>query len=424
MLWFSKGSDYSSETLYMLGSAIKLLPRDLQKELDMNVIAEMQTTLIDELAPTSEESIKLKECCEKWLNETDLAHLKEQNFNLILTVKEAVVFEAKSAGTRRRRRAGELFTWTCRLIRPLPILFVTASEEEIDIMSEKDFLDCLSIIGGLQHLRGWQKESLLKKAKKALSEPDVCAMDVNDILDLGVIALAFTVDEISCLPLNESRLITALGSLKGWSVPQLRALAKRYVSANYVTRLTNMTASDISMLGPIMCGFTPAWIVTIPPSEIGQSGEDFESLKPCGIDVLTAFAQLAVQEDSFGPVKSWDAADVTQLKYIVAGLSGGEIQKLSEAAIEGLDESAIPVIPADVLKEMSTDQLKAFSDDQIHSVTKAQKEKMTVDQRVILGDFSSNFTLGYAAGHDSSGSLLVMTYRSLFTLVVLTVIVL
>jgi hypothetical protein len=56
--------------------------------------------------------------------------------------------------------------WTCRQIRPNPILFRTASAKEIDIMDANEFLDCLEIIGNISNMHRWQHKRLYLKAVK------------------------------------------------------------------------------------------------------------------------------------------------------------------------------------------------------------------------------------------------------------------
>lgn len=47
--------------------------------------------------------------------------------------------------------------------------------------------------------------------------------------------------------------------------------------------------------------------------------------------------------------------------------------------------------------------MKAFTDKQIHAVTNAQKEAMSTEQRIILGDIPPTSELGYAEGLGNAG---------------------
>ncbi|XP_060555306.1 uncharacterized protein LOC132716131 isoform X2 [Ruditapes philippinarum] len=209
----SSGSDYDANTLSLLGSAIKVLPRTLQQELNKSVIAEMQSELMRDLIPETDEEISLQKCCEKWLDTADLDNLKEQNFNLMLTVKDA--FFANVESNRSKRAA---FNWTCRQIRPNPILFRTASAKEIDIMDDNEFLDCLEIIGNISNMHRWQHKRLYLKAVKAKGK-NVCSMSKDEIEEFGKIVNAFYVRDLQCVP-YDLELFAFFGSQEDWDIHQ------------------------------------------------------------------------------------------------------------------------------------------------------------------------------------------------------------
>ncbi|XP_053380417.1 uncharacterized protein LOC123563181 [Mercenaria mercenaria] len=414
----SSGTNYEPETLYLLGSAIKVLPKALQAQLDKTVIADMQTALMEELVPDTDEEINLRKCCEKWLNTTDLDNLKEQNFNLMLTVKDA--FFADSELLRKKR--SNLFPWTCRQIRPLPVLFATASAKEIDAMNNQEFVDCLEVIGNIQTLKRWQRELLLTKARTALSKQNVCDMTVSELEQLGVIALGFSVQDISCLPLSNENLVSSLGGLEGWNTQQLSALATRYMSTNSLSNLSTLTSSNITMLGPIICGFTASQISTLSPAEFGNNGEDIGSMTECGLQQWKAFVSLAVQDNAYGPISTWEAEDVNELKFIIAGLSGSEIKELTEAALEGLDADVIPLIPRDVLKNKELAQLQSLSDVQASAVTNSQRAVLTAEQNAVLDRIvDSEPVIG--AGHSGTNSTPVLgkVFGSVMIMVAMTI---
>ncbi|XP_053385869.1 uncharacterized protein LOC123563183 isoform X2 [Mercenaria mercenaria] len=323
--------------------------------------------LLKELMPAAEHADKL----------SFDDHLENEEYTLMMS-REAALLSSK-----RGKRA--TFVWTCSQIRSIPMLFLTATAEEITAMDNTEFTECIPDIGKLTDLKSQQRDALLAKAKTALSKNNVCEMETSDLVNLGVVALAFEETDLSCLPLSDSSLVTSLGSLEEWTTAELTALAVRYMSTNTLSDLSTLTSDDITMLGSIFCGFTANQIATAPSAEIGKSGAHIGALHECSIAQLTELVKLATQADAYGPVSTLDAAEITELGYLIAGVSGTEIKELTVAAIEGLDADVIPLIPAAVLKEMTTDQFQSFTDAQAVSITDDQKAVMTEEQKTLLG---------------------------------------
>lgn len=374
--------------LYLLGSAIKLLPRSLQTALDKKTLSDMNAAIMEDLEPTIDVAIVLNKCCRRWLSDTDIKNLDSINFDMMQTLKEAM-FSDTTLGRRKRSlhviRKRSTYSWTCSQIRSNPLLFLTATDAEITAMSDSEFIECMSDIGRLSKLKPSQRTSLLSKAKVALNKANVCDMTTTELVDLGVITSAFSTSDLSCLPLADSSLVTTLGSLTQWTSADLSALAQRYMSSRTLSSLSGLTSADISMLGSILCGFTSAQIGSIPSAELGKSGAQIAELSMCSTASLTALKNQIVALDAYGPVTSWTAAEVSELKYIIAGLSGAEIQSLTLAALEGLLPEVIPAIPANVLKMLTTNQLDTFTDNQAVSVTDAQRAVMSTEQLKVLG---------------------------------------
>ena len=49
-------------------------------------------------------------------------------------------------------------------------------------------------------------------------------------------------------------------------------------------------------------------------------GKDIGRSESCRIHQYAAFVSLAIQYDAYGPINTWDADDVSELKYIIGKL--------------------------------------------------------------------------------------------------------
>ena len=59
-------------------------------------------TFVGELSPTDESLQKLQQCCERWLTRTDIEHREQLKRNLMLTIKDDIVFEMQNPARRKR----------------------------------------------------------------------------------------------------------------------------------------------------------------------------------------------------------------------------------------------------------------------------------------------------------------------------------
>lgn len=381
-------SAYTSQIVNALGGALRLLPKSLLDSIDQATLAELSFDVMEELKPKIEENIQMKECCERWFNETDAEDLKNITLDFLVSWKNAIFAQPVPVANQTRKRRSTN-SWDCNLIRSMPELFLTATTEEIAAMNNTEFLDCRVDIGALTALTTEQRTALLAKAKQALNKTDLCLVDPEELAGLGVIVSTMSVSELSCLNLANVVLTSNMGSIVIWTQEKLNALAARYKTTKSIASLSSLTSYDIGVLGSIMCGFSTSDINTIPAVEFGKSGAYIGKLSMCSVTTLNALKTKAIDPNAYGPVTLWTAAEVSELQYLIAGLNGSEIQQLSTSALEGLPPDVIPAIPPDVLKMMTSVQLQALTDQQAFSVTAEQKAVMSESQIQLIEEAST-----------------------------------
>ncbi|XP_052768294.1 uncharacterized protein LOC128208761 [Mya arenaria] len=402
-----QGGKLPVEDMYKLSGAMYLLSSALQRSLDKMELYSMAEQILTNLVPQDANQQYFRDSCEKWLSGSDLTNIQKMKFQFMVTLKNAMI-SSYSISKRRKRSTSGGFSWTCDNVQAYGELFLTATDSEIMGMDNDEFKICLSDIG-LMDWTAKQKTTWRSKLLSAYSVSTVC--DVPDKTNFGTLVQAFTKEEIACLPLSDTTMVASLGSLNGWTADQITALASGYLTASGNTSLSASTDSDVAMLGAIMCGFETSVIATLPATVLVASGATFSMYESCDTDRLAALKGVAIHVDAYGPVASWTAASVSELKYIFGGISAEDMPTLSVEAIEGVSPDVIPLIPGTVLKAMTSDQLGAFTDAQAVAVTSSQKMEMSEEQQAKLDDLS---TLGQEALGDpevgvdsSSASMLV-----------------
>lgn len=375
------GSDIDMDTLTLMGSGIILFPRTILQGINASYIASLVETLVNELDPVEENAKKLQKCCQRWWTAQDHSHYEELKYNLQLTISDAVRYRLLNPSRRKRSVA----SWTCADMQLVSEAFTTVTDAEIQAMNATEFVDCLADIGSLTSWSTHQKSLLLNKTEEAFGTT-VCSMPSTDILNLGFIAEALSVSQINCMPLAQDDIVTSLGAISAWTPDQLAAFSQRYMSERSLTDITHFTASEVTQVGSLLCGFSTALLAGISAAVVAASGSQLGELSGCPIPQLVQLKTLAIDPAAYGPVADWTTAEVAELKFVLAGLTGAEISNLSIAAIESLDAAVIPKIPADTLKDLTVAQLQSFTDAQAVSVTADQRAAMSAAQTALLDE--------------------------------------
>ncbi|KAK3599307.1 hypothetical protein CHS0354_028671 [Potamilus streckersoni] len=393
-------SSWKLNTVSNVGSNIQFLTPSEQQLIDKSLIYKILENISAEINPTSEETLRLRECCERWLNPDDKAKVHEARRSVGVTLKDAIVNHLRSSNSTKRKRVAVSFT--CTHIQIMGKVFATeATIDEVNAIQDSEFSSCLPTIG---LMTGWSSDlltALLAKSEKILG--DVCNMTTEEFVSLNYIATALSTEKIGCLSLDVDDIVAALGQFSTWSDSQLSSLASRYMTERSLTNLANITAAEITSLRHMLCGFSSNILSLIPPSVIGASGQTIGKLDQCPTAKLQTIKQLATHISAYGPVVNWTAADVSELGIIIAGLTDQEIQQLTSAAIEGIAANIIPKIPPNVLSAMTITQLAKFSDIQTASITMAQKSAMSAEKQAGLPNLKVAYL--HSRAMSDSGSL-------------------
>ena len=68
-------------------------------------VAELAETFVSEIAPTDEVLVKLQQCCHRWLQTDDIVHYNELKHNLLIAVKDAIIYKMQNP-SRKKRNVG------------------------------------------------------------------------------------------------------------------------------------------------------------------------------------------------------------------------------------------------------------------------------------------------------------------------------
>ena len=65
-------------------------------------IASLAETFVGEIAPTDEALVKLQQCCERWMQAADIVHSNELKHNLLITIKNAIIYQMQTPSRKKR----------------------------------------------------------------------------------------------------------------------------------------------------------------------------------------------------------------------------------------------------------------------------------------------------------------------------------
>jgi len=216
----------------------------------------------------------------------------------------------------------------------------------------------------------------------------MCEVSALTLRDLGSVAQALTVEDITCL--QNFADVTSLGGYSGYNEEQLMEFAKLYLQANNIASAAALQAADISNMGHFVCGLTPEQIMAIPNAVYGESSSRLGQLEACPRAALEAWAQHAIT--AFGPVSSWDHGHFAEAGILLGGLPRASYADIDASDVSGWTVAGIKHIHKDHLNEVDVELLLALSRHQAMSVSQEQRDALSSERMEAIRMAEDGFT--------------------------------
>ncbi|KAL4240799.1 hypothetical protein ACF0H5_001587 [Mactra antiquata] len=330
----------------------------------------------------------------------DSESMKEKKMDTMKTIKDAYMNTATTA-TRRRRSVTSL---SCSNMQSLGSAVVSMTTAEIEAMTDSDFLNCASFLGGISTWNTDQIASLLIVAVRAGTFGDASTWSANDVYEAGIIVQALTSSEIATFNDLDLDAMTSIGQHEGWGETQLSSGFSRWLSVSKGDDVSTVTSTELIGLGHFACGVSTAHIASLSSSEYSYAASYIGRLTSCSASQLVAYCDLA--ETAFGAISSWDTSVISTVGSVIGGLTANEIGSLTDSQIAAITPTSISQIPASVFVGFSVAQISEF--------TVAQAQATTSNQHAGLSQAQLNALIAAGASVESSMSVVQASLSTVF----------
>ncbi|KAK0144905.1 Stereocilin [Merluccius polli] len=249
-------------------------------------------------------------------------------------------------------------------------------------MPDRDFSNCLELMGRDPFLLQYQRIQLLNKAKKV--HGPVSSLPSTVIPQLGGLSVELSLKELASLRLSQISSISAMGTVSTWTSRQLPVLFSTVVNSTTLSP-NQMDSSTLVAMGHLVCGATVTEIQTFNAVEFCKAVLWLGQLRlTCSEEQLAAMVTLLSDSLAFGPMSSWGQDVFIEIGAFAAGLPDMAMSSLVKEQIEGVTPLALSLIPPDKFAVFSSSQISMFSYEQAVGVTAEQRAALSDSKRRAL----------------------------------------
>ncbi|XP_067671659.1 uncharacterized protein [Haliotis asinina] len=289
---------------------------------------------------------------------------------------------AVSSGARRRRSATS--TNTCTVLKDFhgQLRFLTVSIAQG--MTPSDLVDCLPEFQNVS-LSTEVLDVLAGKLTATDGLGDPATWTDGDIARCGKLLDALPASDIASINFNDQ----AMASINHINFSKGTEIVSSYLADTSVSDTSALTASTLSKMGNLLCGYTEAQINALNQTEAYKAAKDVCHITCLSQEQLQAFGtKIAAHVGN-----DWGTVDpyvIDALGVCMGGVPSTSLNTLSSEQISNLKPSAIRSMPPAVFAEaFDASELQLFSSDQANVVTDEQKGQLDPTQLSSLNTRSS-----------------------------------
>ncbi|ELU10485.1 hypothetical protein CAPTEDRAFT_200798 [Capitella teleta] len=243
------------DTLQNLGPlAFHFLPVEMKTSIrryaDFKKLAEHWATLLDGDADAKAED----ECCRR--DNSDEFNRKLDD--LEAAIRRDIVQDIRIQSNLRpmprgKRDSVQVTGHTCLEIKLLGVAISAMTLDDLNLLTDEDFFDCLPHLGLVEKWSSDIQRSLFDRAIRSIAFGSACNLDSPTLADMGSLNYALTTDQIACLNLDDDSM-GILGACSGWSYEQKEAFLRRFMLVKNIVDYSALSATDLVTLGHFLGG--------------------------------------------------------------------------------------------------------------------------------------------------------------------------
>ncbi|XP_075384234.1 otoancorin [Tenrec ecaudatus] len=241
-------------------------------------------------------------------------------------------------------------------------------------MEEDTFLRNVELLGTVKGFSRPQLRSLKEKAIQVWDMP--VSWRPHHIVSLGCIALALNESELEQLDLSSIDTVASLSLQTEWTPGQANSILQGFLEDSGYA-IQDLKSFHLAGLGVILCAMNITDIALIKVSEFRAVVARIGAL-PCSTQVLAEFKRKA--EVVFGNPTDWTGSILQELGTIAAGLTKEELRMLHKDLMPYFQPSAIKCLPDEIFKELSPEQMASLGPENAAAVTNAQRQRLSGQQ--------------------------------------------
>ncbi|KAJ3593903.1 hypothetical protein NHX12_006236 [Muraenolepis orangiensis] len=269
----------------------------------------------------------------------------------------------------------------CEILHTLaPSLWPVSS---LTSMPDRDFSNCLELMGQDPFLQQYQLGQLMQKVKEV--HGPVSSLPSTVIPQLGGLSVELSLEELASLRLTEISSISSMGAVSTWSSRQLPVLFSTVVNSTHLSP-NQLDSSSLVAMGHMVCGATAAEILNFNPVEFSKAVLWLGQLRlACTEEQFAAMVTLLSHSLAFDLSSSWGQDVFIEIGVVVAGLPDMSMSSLVKEQIEGITPLAISLIlPNKLAVVFDPTKIGMFSYEQAVAVTDKQREQLSENQQRAL----------------------------------------
>uniref|UniRef100_G3UCM8 Otoancorin n=1 Tax=Loxodonta africana TaxID=9785 RepID=G3UCM8_LOXAF len=245
-------------------------------------------------------------------------------------------------------------------------------------MGEDTFIRNVELLGTI---KGFSRPQLIALKEKAIQVWDVpFYWRQHHIVSLGRIALALNESELEQLDLSSIDTVASLSQQTEWTSGQAKSILQGFLEDSGYA-IQDLKSFHLVGLGATLCAMNITEIPLIKISEFRVVVARIGTLF-CSTHVLAEFKRKA--EVVFGDPTEWTSSILQELGTIAAGLTKEELQMLDKDLMPYFQPSAVKCLPDEIFKELSPEQIASLGPENAAAVTDAQRRQLSMLQRQSL----------------------------------------
>lgn len=293
-------------------------------------------------------------------------------------------------------------TINCQQLRLMGSAISALPIEEISSINNIELSRCIDAFGSVDDYDSDKVKHIAQKYIQALQSQGrhIQSLSQSELYELNSILTGFTPSELLQLRnehFRDSNFLSFIGNLDGWSVDQLKSLAKLVLSnTNY------LTPPILENAGKILCAIDEEYLRRIPPDNVQEYLSILANIE------CPAESNVNYSSTMFDIVKNVYRGDTFRpdifgsLGTIAAGLKSADLRSISPELFNFFPQQGLSRLPKDIFKSLNINQLQNLNVEQIKTIPNSLLSSLGANQLSILNQILFPFK--------TSGALMKHTF--------------